>query len=87
MLTLAPACQVQQDHRARGGGEQQQEAILLVLPLTVSFLNVLMPHVYNVLAMWEKQDSPVVQVYVAIGRWAGGDWGGGSILHPTCGWG
>lgn len=44
-----------------------------------------MPHVYNLLAMWEKQDCPVVQVYVAISRWAGWDWGGGSIPHPTCG--
>ncbi|KAM6194234.1 transmembrane channel-like protein 6 [Sarcoramphus papa] len=59
---------VQQDHRAWGSGEQQQEAILLVLPLVVSLLNTLMPHLYNLLAMWEKQDSPVAQVYVAISR-------------------
>uniref|UniRef100_A0A8C3J170 Transmembrane channel-like protein n=1 Tax=Calidris pygmaea TaxID=425635 RepID=A0A8C3J170_9CHAR len=42
-----------------------QEAILLVLPLVVSLLNVLMPHLYNLLATWEKQDSPVTEVYVA----------------------
>ncbi|NXI41660.1 TMC6 protein, partial [Galbula dea] len=59
---------VQQDHRARGGGKWQQEAILLVLPLVVSLLNMLMPYLYNLLAMWEKQDSPMAQVYVAICR-------------------
>ncbi|KAM9222249.1 transmembrane channel-like protein 6 [Leptosomus discolor] len=59
---------VQQDHQARGSGEQQQEAILLVLPLVVSLLNALMPCLYNLLAMWEKQDSPAAQVYVAICR-------------------
>ncbi|NXN48484.1 TMC6 protein, partial [Rynchops niger] len=56
------------DHRARGSGKRQQEAILLVLPLVVSLLNALMPHLYNLLAMWEKQESPVVEVYVAICR-------------------
>ncbi|KAM6118846.1 transmembrane channel-like protein 6 [Phoenicopterus ruber ruber] len=59
---------VQRDHQARGSSEWQREAILLVLPLVVSLLNVLMPHLYNLLAMWEKQESPVVQVYVAICR-------------------
>ncbi|XP_032562500.1 transmembrane channel-like protein 6 [Chiroxiphia lanceolata] len=59
---------VQQEQRARGSGRWQQEAILLVLPLMVSLLNALMPHLYNLLAMWEKQDSPVTQVYVAICR-------------------
>ncbi|NXF54326.1 TMC6 protein, partial [Oceanites oceanicus] len=52
----------------RGSGKGQQEAILLVLPLVVSLLNTLMPHLYNLLAMWEKQDSPVAEVYVAICR-------------------
>ncbi|XP_076209736.1 transmembrane channel-like protein 6 isoform X2 [Aptenodytes patagonicus] len=59
---------VQQDHQARGSSEWQQEVILLVLPLMVSLLNALMPHLYNLLAMWEKQDSPVAEVYVAICR-------------------
>ncbi|XP_030143473.4 transmembrane channel-like protein 6 isoform X1 [Taeniopygia guttata] len=59
---------VQQGQQARGSGRLQQEAILLVLPFVVSLLNVLMPHLYNLLAMWEKQDSPVTQVYVAITR-------------------
>uniref|UniRef100_A0A8B9N2R2 Transmembrane channel-like protein n=1 Tax=Accipiter nisus TaxID=211598 RepID=A0A8B9N2R2_9AVES len=45
-----------------------QEAILLVLPFMVSLLNMLMPHLYNLLATREKQDSPVAQVYVAICR-------------------
>lgn len=59
---------VQQEQRAQGSGRWQQEAILLVLPLVVSLLNALMPHLCNFLAMWEKQDSPVTQVNVAIIR-------------------
>ncbi|XP_068007423.1 transmembrane channel-like protein 6 [Melanerpes formicivorus] len=59
---------VQQDHRAQDGGKWQQEAILLVLPFVVSLLNAVMPHIYNLLALWEKQDSPVARVYVAICR-------------------
>ncbi|XP_054026650.1 transmembrane channel-like protein 6 isoform X1 [Dryobates pubescens] len=59
---------VQQKHRAQGGGKWQQEAILLVLPFVVSLLNAVMPHIYNLLALWEKQDSPVARVYVAICR-------------------
>ncbi|NXV83789.1 TMC6 protein, partial [Atlantisia rogersi] len=47
---------------------QQQEAILLALPFVVSLLNVLMPYLYNLLAMWERQESPVVQVYVSVSR-------------------
>ncbi|KAM4674715.1 transmembrane channel-like protein 6 isoform 3-T4 [Amazona ochrocephala] len=62
------ARQVQQDHRARGGGERQQEALLLALPLVVSVLNAVMPHLYNLLAAWERQDYPGAQVYVAICR-------------------
>ncbi|NXG60372.1 TMC6 protein, partial [Hemiprocne comata] len=56
------------EHMHVGSGQWQQEAILLVLPLVVSLLNVLMPHLYNLLAMWEKQDTPAVPVYVAICR-------------------
>ncbi|XP_033374563.1 transmembrane channel-like protein 6 isoform X3 [Parus major] len=67
-LTPVPAHQVQQEQQAQGSGRWQQEAILLVLPLVVSLLNALMPRLYNLLAMWEKQDSPVTQVYVAIIR-------------------
>ncbi|XP_030317956.1 transmembrane channel-like protein 6 isoform X3 [Calypte anna] len=59
---------VQQDQQARGSSQRQQEAILLVLPFVVSLLNVLMPHLYNLLALWEKQDLPVTQLYVAICR-------------------
>ncbi|KAM4761881.1 transmembrane channel-like protein 6 isoform 4-T6 [Cyanocitta cristata] len=59
---------VQQEQQAQGSGRWQQEAILLVLPLVVSLLNALMPRLFNLLAMWEKQDSPVTQVYVAIIR-------------------
>ncbi|NWV92098.1 TMC6 protein, partial [Machaerirhynchus nigripectus] len=56
------------EHMHVSSGRWQQEAILLVLPLVVSLLNALMPHLFNLLAMWEKQDSPVTQVYVAIIR-------------------
>ncbi|XP_066056714.1 transmembrane channel-like protein 6 isoform X2 [Chamaea fasciata] len=59
---------VQQEQQVQDSGRWQQEAILLVLPLVVSLLNALMPHFFNLLAMWEKQDSPVTQVYVAIIR-------------------
>ncbi|XP_016158202.1 PREDICTED: transmembrane channel-like protein 6 isoform X2 [Ficedula albicollis] len=59
---------VQQELQAQGSDRWQQEAVLLVLPLVVSLLNALMPHLYNLLAMWEKQDSPVTQVSVAIVR-------------------
>ncbi|XP_057265594.1 transmembrane channel-like protein 6 isoform X1 [Pezoporus wallicus] len=59
---------VQQDHRARGGGQRQQETLLLALPLVVSGLNAVMPHVYNLLGAWERQDYPGAQVYVAVCR-------------------
>ncbi|XP_068770266.1 transmembrane channel-like protein 6 [Struthio camelus] len=59
---------VQQEPQPREGSEWQQEAILLVLPLVVSLINTAMPHLYNLLAMWEKWDSPVLEVYVAICR-------------------
>uniref|UniRef100_A0A8B9GFI5 Transmembrane channel-like protein n=1 Tax=Amazona collaria TaxID=241587 RepID=A0A8B9GFI5_9PSIT len=45
-----------------------QEALLLALPLVVSVLNAVMPHLYNLLAAWERQDYPGAQVYVAICR-------------------
>lgn len=80
-LTSVPAHQVQQEQQAQGSGRWQQEAVLLVLPLVVSLLNALMPRLFNLLAMWEKQDSPVTQVYVAIIRWAGWGPGGGRVLH------
>ncbi|NXJ14944.1 TMC6 protein, partial [Odontophorus gujanensis] len=53
---------------AAAGSAWQQEVILLALPLIVSFLNMLMPHFYNLLGAWEKQDSPGAEVYVAICR-------------------
>ncbi|XP_065503776.1 transmembrane channel-like protein 6 isoform X2 [Caloenas nicobarica] len=59
---------VQQELRVQGGSWLQQEAVLLVLPLAVSLLNTLLPHLYTLLALWERQDSPAVQVYVAICR-------------------
>ncbi|XP_015735304.1 transmembrane channel-like protein 6 isoform X2 [Coturnix japonica] len=59
---------VQQEQGAAAGSAWQQEGILLALPLIVSLLNILMPHFYNLLAAWEKQDSPGAEVYVAICR-------------------
>ncbi|NXT14080.1 TMC6 protein, partial [Prunella fulvescens] len=56
------------EHMHMGSGKQQQEAILLLLPLVVSLLNALMPRLFSLLAVWEKHDSPVTQVYVAIIR-------------------
>ncbi|XP_061471864.1 transmembrane channel-like protein 6 [Rhineura floridana] len=45
-----------------------KEALLLALPLLVSLINLLMPYMYNLLAAWEKQESPILEVYVAICR-------------------
>ncbi|NXP35566.1 TMC6 protein, partial [Leiothrix lutea] len=56
------------EHMHMDSGRWQQEAIVLVLPLVVSLINALMPYFFNLLAMWEKQESPVTQVYVAIIR-------------------
>ncbi|KFP74816.1 Transmembrane channel-like 6, partial [Acanthisitta chloris] len=56
------------EHMHMGSGRWQQEATLLVLPLVVSLFNALMPHLYNCLAKWEKQDHPVTQVHVAMCR-------------------
>lgn len=80
-LTPVPAHQVQQEQQAQGSARWKQEIILLVLPFMVSLLNALMPHLFNLLALWEKQDSPMTQVSVAIFRWAGWGCGGGSVLH------
>ncbi|KAM6472899.1 transmembrane channel-like protein 6 isoform 2-T4 [Liasis olivaceus] len=44
------------------------EVLLLALPLVVSLINLLMPYLYNLLAAWEKLESPVLEVYVAISR-------------------
>ncbi|RMB95196.1 hypothetical protein DUI87_28183 [Hirundo rustica rustica] len=59
---------VQQEQQAQDSGRWQQEAILLVVPFVVSLLNALMPHLFNLLALWEKHDSPGTQVFVAIIR-------------------
>ncbi|XP_018089810.1 transmembrane channel like 6 L homeolog isoform X2 [Xenopus laevis] len=58
------------DHRARvkRGGEPEVEAMLLPLPLAVSVCNLLLPYMYHALGLWEKLDSPMLEVYVAICR-------------------
>ncbi|KAM8998982.1 transmembrane channel-like protein 6 [Sarcophilus harrisii] len=48
--------------------EKLQEARLLVLPLIVCIINLVVPYFYNVLAICEQHDSPVLEVYVAICR-------------------
>ncbi|XP_032097410.1 transmembrane channel-like protein 6 isoform X2 [Sapajus apella] len=45
-----------------------QEASLLVLPLVVGLLNLGAPYLCRILAALEPQDSPVLEVYVAICR-------------------
>ncbi|XP_037769761.1 transmembrane channel-like protein 6 isoform X7 [Chelonia mydas] len=59
---------VHRDSRDRGSSEARQEAFLLVLPMVVSLMNLVMPYLYNLLAAWEKQESPALEVYVAICR-------------------
>ncbi|XP_077690695.1 transmembrane channel-like protein 6 isoform X6 [Eretmochelys imbricata] len=59
---------VHRDSRDGGSSEARQEAFLLVLPMVVSLMNLVMPYLYNLLAAWEKQESPALEVYVAICR-------------------
>ncbi|NXD17981.1 TMC6 protein, partial [Nothocercus nigrocapillus] len=56
------------EHMQGAGGERQQEAARLALPVAVTLLCTAVPHVYNALAAWEKCESPVLEVYVAVGR-------------------
>ncbi|KAM3923687.1 transmembrane channel-like protein 6 [Leptodactylus fuscus] len=58
------------DHRERlsTGGESEVEAMLLPLPLAVSLCNLLLPYMYHALGLWEKLDSPILEVYIAICR-------------------
>ncbi|XP_043924122.1 transmembrane channel-like protein 6 isoform X2 [Protopterus annectens] len=46
----------------------QSEAKLLILPLMVSVINLVLPYLYNLLEIAERQDSPALQVYIAISR-------------------
>lgn len=46
----------------------EREASLLVLPLVVCLLNLVAPYLYRCLALLERHDSPVLEVYVAICR-------------------
>lgn len=46
----------------------QSEASLLILPLTVSFINLFLPYLYNLLEIAERQESPALQVYIAMSR-------------------
>ncbi|XP_066469330.1 transmembrane channel-like protein 6 [Tiliqua scincoides] len=55
-------------NRLTESNQTGNEALLLTLPLLVSLINLLVPYMYNLLAVWEKQESPVLEVYVAICR-------------------
>uniref|UniRef100_A0A8D0EXL1 Transmembrane channel-like protein n=1 Tax=Strix occidentalis caurina TaxID=311401 RepID=A0A8D0EXL1_STROC len=67
-LSTGLGCALALHHFSEHMHAVSQEAILLVLPLVVSLLNTLLPALYNLLAMWERQDSPTARVYVAISR-------------------
>ncbi|XP_075701558.1 transmembrane channel-like protein 6 isoform X2 [Rhinoderma darwinii] len=58
------------DHqkRLRTGGEPEVEAMLLPLPLAVCLCNLLLPYMYHALGLWERLDSPILEVYIAICR-------------------
>ncbi|XP_014381896.1 transmembrane channel-like protein 6 isoform X1 [Alligator sinensis] len=59
---------VQQKSWEQHSSEMQEEAQLLALPLVVSLMNLVLPYVYSGLGTWERQESPVLGVYVAICR-------------------
>ncbi|XP_069511357.1 transmembrane channel-like protein 6 isoform X2 [Ambystoma mexicanum] len=54
--------------RERRSTDLQREALFLPLPLSVCFLNLLLPYLYNLLALWENLESPGLEVYIAICR-------------------
>ncbi|XP_075760287.1 transmembrane channel-like protein 6 isoform X1 [Pelodiscus sinensis] len=60
--------QVHRKSRASDSPGAQQEAALLALPVAVSLVNLVLPYLYSLLAAWEKQESPALEVYVAICR-------------------
>lgn len=63
-----------------------QEGALLALPVVVCLLNLGAPYLFRCLAALERQDSPVLEVYLAICRyvagWGGGRWPGAGPLFP-----
>lgn len=52
----------------------QQESRLLALPLVVCLFNLVVPYLFRGLAALELQESPVLEVYVAICRCARATW-------------
>ncbi|XP_067860148.1 transmembrane channel-like protein 6 [Heptranchias perlo] len=52
----------------QGMSEKQVESSLLTLPVLVSFINLVMPYIYNLIGLLEKYDFPQQQIYVAITR-------------------
>lgn len=44
------------------------ESMLLLLPLAVSLCNLILPYMYHALRLWERLDSPILEVYIAICR-------------------
>uniref|UniRef100_A0A8C5UNJ9 Transmembrane channel-like protein n=1 Tax=Microcebus murinus TaxID=30608 RepID=A0A8C5UNJ9_MICMU len=70
-VTQKRASRLQQDNirtRLKGPVAAGQEVALLALPLVVCLLNLGAPYLYRGLAALEPHDSPVLEVYVAIGR-------------------
>ncbi|KAG8507473.1 Transmembrane channel-like protein 6 [Galemys pyrenaicus] len=56
------------EHMMQSPVSAEQEAALLALPLVVCLLNAVVPYLYRGLAVLERHDSPVLEVYVAICR-------------------
>ncbi|XP_053562008.1 transmembrane channel-like protein 6 isoform X2 [Bombina bombina] len=58
------------DYRGRMSWSEDHvlEAMLLPLPIAVSSFNLVLPYMYRALSQWEKLNSPVLEVYVAICR-------------------
>ena len=64
-LSLGPLLLLQQSPVSA-----EREAVLLLLPLVVCLLNLGAPYLFRILAALERHDSPVLEVYVAICRYA-----------------
>lgn len=60
----------------------EHEGAQLALPLVVCLLNLGAPYLYRCLAALERQDSPVLEVYVAICRCVAG-WGLPGVHPPS----
>lgn len=66
--SLAPQQNLQQSSRSAAPDPLLNEASLLALPVMVSFINLLLPGLFNLAAWMEDYESPSVRTYVAISR-------------------